>query len=155
LTDGEDRVTLTGIMVKAKLRDKSVEKPDDKAALLQKLEESAKTMVQGAISEVRRRCGDEGCACYRDPARRHGPHIYLTYRTEGKSRSVYIPAEEGAEVKEAHAAWLRFTEAGSEISAMNRDRLLKGVEERKRKGAVKEEKQGRRGRQGQQRRAGK
>src|SRR5258708_24696120 len=108
-------------MVKVRNRDKLGEK----AALLRKLEESAETMVQGAISEVTRRCGDEGCACYRDPARRHGPHIYLTYRREGKSRSVYIPAEEGDRVKEAHAAWLRFTEAGSEISAINRDRLLK------------------------------
>jgi uncharacterized protein DUF6788 len=135
-------------MVKTRNRDKSA----DKAALLRKLQESAERMVQGAISEVTRQCGDEGCACYRDPARRHGPHIYLTYRTEGKSRSVYIPAEEGAGVKEAHAAWLRFTEAGSEISAMNRDRLLKGVEERKRKGVVNKEKQGREGRK---RRAGK
>jgi class 3 adenylate cyclase len=137
LTGNFGRGTLTGYMVKVKAQAKT--------ALLRELQLAAGDMVQGALSEVRRRCGDESCACFSDPVRRHGPHIYLTYRSEGKSWSVYIPAEEGAAVKEAHAAWVRFTEAASEISAINRERLLKGVAERKKKkGEVGKEKQRRR-----------
>ena len=42
-------------------------------------------MVQGGLSETTRRCGNRNCICHRDPAKRHGPHLYLTYRSEAKA----------------------------------------------------------------------
>jgi hypothetical protein len=73
-----------------------------KQMLLRQLLRWAKVMVQGGLSETTRRCGNPGCACYRDPAHRHGPHLYLTYRTEKKNRSLYVAPEHAAQ-----AAWNR------------------------------------------------
>ena len=51
--------------------------------LLRRLVKSAQLMVQGGLSETIRPCDNRNCICHRDPAQRHGPHLYLTYRSEG------------------------------------------------------------------------
>lgn len=98
---------------------------------LQELERTAASMVQGSLSESTRQCGDPSCACGHDPAHRHGPHLYFRYKSEGKVHSVYIPAELGERVREAQSAWAQFQEIGAEISAQNRDRLLRSLEREK------------------------
>ena len=70
--------------------------------------QTAHLMVHGSLSEVTRQCGDPSCACAWDPARRHGPHLYLKFKDHGKAYSVYIPPEDRAAVMQAHEAWLRF-----------------------------------------------
>lgn len=92
------------------------------------LVESARTMVQGSLSELTRQCGDPVCACAHDPTRRHGPHLYLKFTAAGKTHSVYVPAEHGAALKSAHRAWLRFQELGAEVSAENREQFLHALE---------------------------
>jgi hypothetical protein len=104
-----------------------------KDSLLHQLERSTEFMVQGSLSESTRRCGDATCACARDPAYRHGPHLYLKFEADGKTRSVYVPADNAAAVREAHAAWQRFQLLGTEISAVNRARLLRELEREKEK----------------------
>ena len=90
-------------------------------------------MVQGSLSEVTRQCGDPSCACANDPARRHGPHLYLKFNAEGKTYSVYVPPEQGEAIKDAHRAWLRFQEIGVEIAADNRARFLLALQRDKQK----------------------
>ena len=99
--------------------------------LLRKLVELARLMVQGGLSETRRRCGNKGCGCYRDPARRHGPHLYLTYRGQGKNRSLYVPAEHAAQARQAHAAWVEFWRVSGSLAALNREELGKAWEREK------------------------
>jgi len=94
-----------------------------KKTLLRKLLPAAEIMVQGGLSETTRRCGHRGCVCYRDAAQRHGPHLYLTYRSEGKGRALYVPAEHAAEARRAQAAWKQFWEMGCALAAENRERL--------------------------------
>jgi len=94
-----------------------------KHILLRKLLAAAETMVQGGLSETTRRCGNPGCICYRDVQQRHGPHLYLTYRSEGKGRALYVPAEHAAEARQAQAAWKQFGEMASTLAAANRERL--------------------------------
>ena len=91
--------------------------------LLRKLLRAADGMVQGGLSATTRRCGNPACVCARDPARRHGPHLYITYQSEGKSRSVYVPAEHAEQARRAHAAWQEFWETGCAIAAWNREQL--------------------------------
>jgi hypothetical protein len=96
--------------------------------LIQELEQVAKSMVQGTLSESTRQCGDPSCACAHDPASRHGPHLYFRYNTEGKARSVYVPPEQSEAIRSAHNAWRQFQELSAEISAGNREQLLRSLE---------------------------
>lgn len=96
------------------------------------LERAAESMVQGSLSESTRQCGDPSCACAHDPTYRHGPHLYFRYKVEGQARSVYVPPEQDAAIRNAQQAWREFQELGAEISADNRARLLEGLKREKR-----------------------
>jgi hypothetical protein len=102
-----------------------------KDALIQELRQALQSMIQGSLSEITRQCGDPSCACFGDPARRHGPHLYLKFNADGKTHSVYVPPEQGEAIKDAHAAWLRFQEIGTEVSAGNRQRFLRDLKREK------------------------
>ena len=80
-------------------------------------------MVQGGLSETTRRCGNPGCVCHRDASKRHGPNLYLTYRSEGKGRALYVPAEHAEQARQAQAAWKAFWEIGCALAAENREGL--------------------------------
>jgi len=80
-------------------------------------------MVQGGLSETSRRCGKANCACAKDPAFRHGPHLYLTYREDGANQSLYVPSEHAPSARAAHAAWALFWETAHTIAAVNREAL--------------------------------
>lgn len=108
-----------------------------KDRLIHELEQTAQSMVQGSLSEITRQCGDPSCACSYDPARRHGPHLYLKFNAEGKTYSVYVPPEQGEAIKGARAAWLRFQEIGTEMSASNRERFLRDLKRQKQAVKVK------------------
>jgi hypothetical protein len=84
---------------------------------------ATKSMVQGGLSETSRRCGKPTCQCYRDPTYRHGPHLYLTYRDNGVSRSLYVPPEHADDARAAHAAWATFWKIGCAIAEENREQL--------------------------------
>lgn len=91
--------------------------------LIQRLLRATETMVQGGLSETARRCGNPTWVCYRDPKRLHGPHLYITYREEGKSRSLYVPPEHAKAARQAQQAWATFWEVGCSLAKLNRDRL--------------------------------
>lgn len=116
-----------------------------KALRIHELQQAAQAMVQGSLSEITRQCGDRSCACFRDPARRHGPHLYLKFSAEGKPCSVYIPAEQAQAIKSAHAAWLRFQEIGWDISVENRERFLRELKREKQAAKAKKAKARRKG----------
>lgn len=99
---------------------------------INELSQAARMMVNGSLSEATRQCGNPSCACASDPSRRHGPHLYLKFSSEGKACSVYIPAEQQEAIRQAHAAWLRFNELASQMAAGNRQRLLKALDGHKR-----------------------
>jgi uncharacterized protein DUF6788 len=101
---------------------------------IRQLREAAQSMVQGSLSERARKCGDPSCACAHDPARRHGPHLYLQFSSEqDKACSVYVPAELAQSIRSAHADWQQFLELGGQISAANRAQLLRELERAKHK----------------------
>jgi hypothetical protein len=92
-------------------------------ALVRALLATTKSMVQGGLSETSRRCGKPTCQCAQDATYRHGPHLYLTYREDGASRSLYVPPEEAPTARAAHEAWATFWEIGCAIAAVNREAL--------------------------------
>ena len=92
-------------------------------SLVRALLAATRSMVQGGLSETSRRCGKATCRCQRDPGYRHGPHLYLTYRDDGASRSLYVPPEQAAVARAAHEAWGVFWETGCALAALNREAL--------------------------------
>src|SRR5215510_5255358 len=92
-------------------------------SLIRALLAVTRSMVQGGLSETSRRCGRATCACHQDPTYRHGPHLYLTYRDDGESRSLYVPPEHAAAARAAHDAWASFWTIGCAIATLNRERL--------------------------------
>ena len=108
-----------------------------KDRLIQELAQAAQSMVQGSLSELTRQCGDPSCGCAHDPARRHGPHLYLKFNAEGKPHSVYVPPEQGTALKSAHGAWLRFQALGVEVSAGNREQFLRALKREKQRAKAK------------------
>lgn len=95
---------------------------------LTELRELSQSMVQGSLSEVTRQCGDPSCACAHDPARRHGPHLYLKFSDQGNVRSVYVPAALAGAIRQAHQAWIRFQALATELAARNRSQILRELE---------------------------
>ena len=98
-------------------------KTQSKQQLLRRLLKTAQLMVQGGLSETTRRCGNRNCICHRDSAQRHGPHLYLTYRSEGKSRALYVPHAHAEQARQAQAAWKEFWEVACAVAAQNREQL--------------------------------
>src|SRR5437870_11740689 len=98
-----------------------------KQRLLRQLLRAAQVMVQGGLSETTRRCGNPGCICQRDATQRHGPHLYLTYRSEAKKRALYVPAKHAEEVRRAQAAGKEGWEAVCAVAAANREQLVQGA----------------------------
>jgi hypothetical protein len=115
-----------------------------KDTLIPELTRVASSMMQGSLSQIARRCGDPACACFRDPARRHGPHVYWNFRDQGRLVSAYVPAAQTAAVRQAHAAWLRFLELGTQISARNRQPFLQQLQREKKKKKAPSTRPGRR-----------
>jgi hypothetical protein len=93
-------------------------------ALFSRLQRLAATAVQGGLSETTRTCGNPTCACHQNPARRHGPHLYLTFRApDGRSSALYVPREHETRVRKAVQAWAQLWETIVEISHRNREAL--------------------------------
>jgi hypothetical protein len=91
--------------------------------LIRALLAATDSMVQGGLSETFRSCGKSTCPCHDDPTYRHGPHLYLTYRDDGASRSLYVPPEHADVARAAHDAWASFWTIGCAIAMLNREQL--------------------------------
>ena len=100
--------------------------------LVKRLLLATEKMVQGGLSETSRRCGNPNCICQRDPERLHGPHLYVTYREDGKSRSLYVPPEYVKTARQAQQAWAAFWKIGCSLAALNREQLRRQWQQEKR-----------------------
>ena len=101
--------------------------------LVKRLLQATEQMVQGGLSETSRRCGNPNCICRRDPKRLHGPHLYITYREDGKSCSLYVPPEHAKTARRAQQAWAAFWKIGCSLAALNREQLRRQWQQEKKK----------------------
>jgi len=99
-------------------------------AQIQSLAERA---IQGTLVELMLRCGTLSCGCHQDPARRHGPHLYLKFRDEnGRSTSLYIPRESEREIRTAVQAWSRLWDTIVRLGHRNRHGFKQRLRRRRR-----------------------
>jgi hypothetical protein len=76
--------------------------PDQRAearAIATELARIARTgeVLPGSIGERRTRCGQPGCACQSDPARRHGPYWHWTRKVQNKTVGRYLSHVQAAQ----------------------------------------------------------
>ncbi len=108
--------------------------PTRRATLLRRLLREAPALLQGTLSQTTRTCGNPACACHQDPARRHGPHLYLTFRTpDGRSSALYVPREHEPRVRKAVGDWAQLWKTLVEISHRNREVLGRSLRRREEK----------------------
>ncbi len=111
---------------------KMMSRQDPRSILKDKILSLLDTAVQGGLSETTRTCGNKKCSCHTDPAKRHGPNLYLTFRTaQGRSSGLYVPRDHEAQVREAVEAWARLWEALVAYAAINREELGESMRRRK------------------------
>ncbi len=58
--------------------------------------------LPGTISERKLCCGNPGCACRQDPAKRHGPYAYWTRTVRGRTVAQLLSAEQ----RERYLPWI-------------------------------------------------
>jgi CheY-like chemotaxis protein len=67
---------------------------------------------------------EKACGCHRDPARRHGPHLYLKFRdANGHATSLYVPRAQAAAARRAVQAWSALWDTSVAVGALNRQAL--------------------------------
>src|SRR5713101_8199260 len=79
--------------------------------------------LRGALHRQMRRCGNAGCHCAAGDL--HGPYRYLSVRTSGRSRLVYVPAEVVDSVTRRVDTTGRIGAALAEISGINLELLAR------------------------------
>lgn len=92
--------------------------------LLRQVNDAARLVIFGSLSEIYRTCGSPGCRCH-GPGPKHGPHLQVVYKGEsGKTSGYYVPKSVQPDVRQGVAAWKLAQEALRELAALNRDELL-------------------------------
>jgi hypothetical protein len=98
-----------------------------------RIQSLAERAIQGTLVELMLRCGTPSCGCHQDPARRHGPHLYVKFRDEnGRSTSLYIPRESEREIRAAVEAWSGLWETIVRLSHRNRQAFKLRLRRRRR-----------------------
>jgi hypothetical protein len=81
-------------------------------------------LLRGNLVEMHRRCGKKSCRCAGDPSSRHRS-LYVGLSLNGKHRTLYIPAEWEATVREWVARYSEVREVLEKISLGFLDRIEK------------------------------
>jgi hypothetical protein len=90
----------------------------DRDRKLERLRELAPSLLFGSASETYRTCGNPNCRCHGDGPK-HGPHMYVNYRVEGRSTGYYVPKAMHEQVREGLAAWREFQALAKEVALLN------------------------------------
>jgi hypothetical protein len=98
-----------------------------KKAELQRKIQGCSGMLQGSLVTLYRKCGRKGCRCER--GQKHGPAYYLSYKEEGVTQMIYIPASRLEEVKKGMEAFSRYWELGVKLSRLNLKQMGLGKRE--------------------------
>lgn len=74
-------------------------------------------LLRGSLSVVGRTCGRKTCACITE-GKRHQAR-YLSVKLEGRTKLLYVPASQEAEVRKAIAVHRRMSSIIDELTALN------------------------------------
>lgn len=101
---------------------------DRRAQLIDEIEQLAEVAIFGTLSESYRTCGSPGCHC-RGDGPKHGPHLYVSYRGDGKTTGYYVPQAAQRDVRDGVAAWQELQLRLRELAALNKERAIARAKE--------------------------
>ena len=87
--------------------------------LVREITQLSKSAIFGSLAESYRTCGTPGCRCH-SGGPKHGPHLFVSWRGDGKTRANYVPKAAESEVREGVAAWWAMQERLREVADMNK-----------------------------------
>ncbi len=90
-----------------------------------------KPLLAASLALVHKRCGQPSCACHQGGPLH--PAYHLTYKDDGKTRTVYVPKDLVAEVQSWVAAYQRLKALLGEISQLTLALVQNHVRHRDRK----------------------
>jgi hypothetical protein len=91
--------------------------------LLKRELENLGYFCKGTVLERRMKCGQPGCACHRNPSKRHGPYWEWTYKAQGKTINVRLSAAAGPIYKEGSRQYRKWKLLLSRLERLSRTAL--------------------------------
>jgi hypothetical protein len=91
----------------------------------------SKPVLAASLSRVNKRCGQPSCRCQHGGPRH--PAYHLSYKQQGKTRTVYVPQDLLAEVQAWVAEYQRLKRLTAEISQLTLALVRNHTSHRKRK----------------------
>lgn len=91
--------------------------------LVDEIARLAEVAIFGSVSETYRTCGNAGCRC-RGEGPKHGPHLYVSYRGDGKTTGYYVPKGAHDDIRRGVEAWRTLQERLRELADLNKDDAL-------------------------------
>ena len=93
---------------------------DDRSSLLRQISELG-DFQPGSITSATRRCGNPNCHCAQPNDPKHGPHIQLTQKVDGKTLTQSLPSPAAVRKAESEIAEFRkFQSLTGELVDVNR-----------------------------------
>ena len=84
---------------------------------------------KGTVLKRMIKCGRVQCACYRNPAKRHGPYFELTYKANRTTVNVKLTSQSAAIYKAATRQYRRVKQIVNRLESVSRQALQKLAEQ--------------------------
>jgi len=101
----------------------SARRRERRKELLKELQQLAERAIFGTLSQTYRTCGNPKCRCRRGGPK-HGPHLNVSYRSEGKTTGYYVPESAREKVRAGVEAWWKLQDCLRELAEMNKTTIL-------------------------------
>jgi len=102
---------------------KSAKPHERRQYLLEQVQQLAQIAIFGNATETFRKCGNRGCRCHHGGPK-HGPHVYISARVDGRTKNTYVPKHAQDKALEGVEAWKQLQECLRELAEMNKQRAL-------------------------------
>jgi hypothetical protein len=79
---------------------------------------------KGTVLQRRMKCGQPGCACHRDPSKRHGPYWEWTSKARGKTVHIALRPEAGPIYKRASRQYRKLKSLLNRLERLSRAALV-------------------------------
>lgn len=98
--------------------------------LVEQIAELSKMAIFGSVAESYRTCGNAGCRCHGEGPK-HGPHLYVSYRGDGKTTGYYVPTAAHDDIRRGIDAWQTLQQRLRELADLNKDDALHRAREQR------------------------